>query len=253
MDLKLFYNEIMNTLAKDSNGEPTLVLHAGDKRNVRIAGWPIHYVINIDINLVTMANGSPVIPAFERPVAKYDRWSGSVDFSGDESKVLHVNACWVMDRGDGDKLKILDFLGRGEHEIIDDLENYRNSYHKDPGGMDANDFQIGISEQGKDGRAAHLNLSHFSEKDRERFQKEKIRERLIEARRVHTPDEVAEIKNGTYLSRRYGAAQNNDRLKVVLEALYDISKEQNSNPVIKQQFLAEYTQITGKKHPGFWS
>lgn len=254
MDVKLFYNEIMNTLAKDTNGEPTLVLHAGIKREVRIIGWPIHYIVNLNIDMIGMdANGQPsIVGGLERPVAKYDKWSGEVDYTGDESKMLYANACWVLDRDDGNKMKIMDFLGRGEHDIIDDLEAWKASFLKDPGGMNSSDFSIRVSEDGKRGVAMGLASSIFSDLDKDCFLKEKLKGRLIEARRAHTPEEAAEIKDGTYLSRRYKSGQNSDRLKLVLEALYDISRDQNPNPVIKQQLLSEYNQITGKKHPGFW-
>lgn len=235
-DLKERYDALMQGIAKDSNGEPTLVLSSGGRNTIRIIGWPIHYAIIVD--------------TFERIIASYDRWAGGVT-SGDSRKFLYMNACWVLDRADG-KLKIMDFLGEGSHAVIDDLRNFKDNYQRDPGGMDSFDFQIKISPEGRFGNVIPAVQSIFTEQQKVQFISDRLKERLIEARRPHKPEEALELKNGTYHSRRYGNSAGNSVLSSLLEELYDLSKQQSPNPVVKQKLLAQYNQITGKKHPGFW-
>jgi len=231
------YVNMIETLALSSK-EPALCLFPDTKHHVRLLGWPVHFYLYID--------------NYERPAeAVYEKWTFNPSFASKSSRECwRMFSCWVLDKKDGNKLKIVDFVS---DYSIDHFITYRVNFGEDPGGANGPDFSIVVDAKGR-ATPSHLQpswrtspMAPLTPADITTYKQGQMKERLLECRRKHTPDEAALLQKNIAVPKIDTA-----KLNKVLEELYDLSKNPGANPVAKQNALAQYNQMTGKKRPEFW-
>ena len=101
-------------------------------------------------------------------------------------------AVWVIDREDADKLKIMDF----PPSLMDQFKAWGQAMNEVPGGVNGPDWQINI-QAGPGGDikkqkyvAMALDKKPFSAEQVASFKEQKLAEKLAEARRDNTPEEI---------------------------------------------------------------
>lgn len=108
-------------------------------------------------------------------------------------------AIWVFDRQDGNKLKIMDFAPT----MLDQFKIFRENFGDDPGSNKGPDFIIEGKCQGGDKRktkwtCSYLTATPFTEEEVAQIKAKdangrNLQERLAEARKPHTPDQIREM------------------------------------------------------------
>lgn len=99
---------------------------------------------------------------------------------------------WVLDRDDGNKLKLLDF----STAIYITVTEWQSAYNKEAGGNEGPDWQIKIEvpPNGNRRQAKHkalaLDRTPFTEEELAMLREAKLKEKLLEMRRPNTPEEI---------------------------------------------------------------
>lgn len=166
-----------------------LVLHPGHKYRVRLVGKCFVY----------HQHWGPIIcrsPGFD----EYGKCIDPLMLKGFEPKQRF--AIWVLDRDDGNKLKIMDFP-TALHEGFEEWAS-ENNFEKEPGSKDGCDWLIKVEEsrrftpEGEEVpaiayKAHYLDRAPFTEEEIGRMKQLNIKEMLWQLRRPHTPEEINEM------------------------------------------------------------
>jgi hypothetical protein len=127
-------------------------------------------------------------------------------------------AIWVFDRNDGNKLKIMDFAPT----MLEQFKIFKDNFQDDPGGSKGPDFIIEGKCPGGDKRktkwtCSYLERSPFTEEEVALIKTKdakglNLQERLADARKPHTPDQIREMlekKKGAGAPPAQAAAASN--------------------------------------------
>ena len=100
-------------------------------------------------------------------------------------------AMWVLDREDGNKLKIMDFPS----VLFDQFAEWKASANEDPGGANGPDWSIKLDIPGGDRRrtkykATSLAQTPLTDEELKAIKEGNLKEKLYEARRPNTPEEI---------------------------------------------------------------
>jgi hypothetical protein len=175
------WDESSGGKGKGDAGSQFLKLQAGNKYKLRLVGKAIKYLQHWD----PFACRSPGVDAATGQVLD------PLMQLGYEPKPRF--AIWVLDREDGDRIKVMDFPG----SLFDAFKEWKQAHNEEPGGMKGCDWQIKVTPgPGGDKRktkysAMHLDRAPFTEDETKRIKEMgDISKKLLEFRRDHTPEEI---------------------------------------------------------------
>jgi hypothetical protein len=126
-------------------------------------------------------------------------------------------AMWVIDREDGNKLKIMDF----PPVLFEQFAEWKTSVNEDPGGQNGCDWSIKLEIPGGDRRrtkykATSLAQTPLTEEELKAIKEGGLKEKLYEARKANTPEEIRAM-----LAQKTGADPSGPSDPVVAGASQD--------------------------------
>lgn len=169
-----------STRGKGDGDSQFLKLKAGGKYRVRLVGRPISY----------LQHWEPVVCR-----SPYQDEDGKVIdplmLEGKEPKKRF--SAWVLDREDGDKLKVMDF----PPSLFDSFKEWRGANNNDePGGSKGCDWKIVVTlpaggDRRKTKYAAYPSApTPFTEEELARMKEIDIKKKLEDYRKPHSPEEI---------------------------------------------------------------
>lgn len=176
---------------KKSTGSSFLKLEAGKRYTVRLVGKAYKYFQHWEPVVCRSPGTDPETGQVLDPLMQ----------AGLEPKLRY--SIWVLDRNDGNKLKLMDFPST----LFKTFLEWKEAYNEDPGGIQGTDWNIklevpaGGNKKNTKYSAFPLKQTPFTPEEAELIKKMQIREKIVELRGPHSPEEIramiAAKKNGT--------------------------------------------------------
>ena len=200
-----------------SDGGLFLKLKAGNKYRIRLVGnKPFSYLQYWEPVVCRSpgvgADGTPICPILQanpdnRPKDRY--------------------ATWVLDRDDGNKLKVMDF----PPSLYNYFRDWAANTGKNPGGKDGFDWIVTVKKESSFTKYAGTPLepTPFTPEELSMIKKEKLGERLADLRRDNTPEEIREM-----LDKKMGGGSSSGS-----------SDKKSSFPGVSNQSVNESSVDTG--------
>ena len=165
----------------ERGGDTFLKLVPGNKYRIRLISKPVRY----------MQHWEPVICRSPGVDPESKQVIDPLMLLGYKPKKRF--AIWVLDREDGNKIKLMDF----PQQLLDCFSEWKAMYNnEEPGGKNGPDFVIKLELPGGDRRRTKYKAvalegrTPFTDDELKRINEGKLKDKIQEFRREHTPDEI---------------------------------------------------------------
>lgn len=173
---------------KGQGGGQFLKLEAGKKYKIRLVSRAVQY----------FQHWEPVICRSPGIDPKTGQTLDPLMLAGYSPKKRY--AIWVIDREDGNKLKVMDF----PPTLFDQFADWRANFNEDPGGPSGPDWIIKLEVPGTDRRrtkykASYLDKVPFTAEELALIKEGNLKAKLADLRKENTPEEIRQLmasKNG---------------------------------------------------------